>query len=80
MRLDELPLRETALITAIDWDSLSAEEAQRLRDSGIAKGEMIEATHYAPFARDPIACTIGGGTCAIRRAHAAAVEVERLAR
>ncbi|QLC22644.1 ferrous iron transport protein A [Parasphingopyxis sp. CP4] len=80
MRLDRLPLRESALITAVDWDSLSAEVVQRLRDSGIVEGETVEATHCAAFAGDPIACTIGGKTYAIRRDHAAAVEVEQLAR
>jgi ferrous iron transport protein A len=80
MRLDDLPLRAIALVTDIDWDSLSADDAQRLKDVGIEAGVMVEATHYAPFARDPIACTIGAETHAVRRAHAAAVTVERLTR
>ena len=80
MRLDALPLRETALVTAVDWDSLSADDAQRLKDAGIEAGAMVEVTHFAPFSRDPIACTIGAETHALRRAHAAVVEVERLTR
>ncbi len=75
MRLDELPLRAPARISAIDWAALAPREGQRLRELGFDEGVAVEALHRGPFGRDPIACRIGRMTVAIRRAHAAAISV-----
>ena len=76
MRLDELPLRALAQISAIDWAALRPREGQRLRELGFDEGVGIEALHRGPIGRDPIACRVGRMTVAIRRAHAAAITVE----
>ena len=78
MRLDELPLREPARISAIDWSALRPREGQRLRELGFDEGVAIEAIHRGPIGRDPIACRVGRMTVAIRRAHAAAITVEAM--
>ena len=76
MRLDELPLNQPATITAIGWSSLEHGAAQRLRTLGFDEGITIETLHRGVlFARDPIACRIGRMTVAIRRIHAALIDV-----
>lgn len=76
MRLDQLPLRQPAHISAIDWSSLGDAEARRLRELGFDEGVAIEALHRGGwFGRDPIACRVGRMTIAIRRAQAAAISV-----
>ena len=74
--LDELPLRQPALIEAINWSALSPADARRLRDLGFDEGVLVELLHRAPFSRDPIACKVGRMMIAVRRAHAAAIKVE----
>jgi ferrous iron transport protein A len=76
LRLDELPLRTPAQISAIDWSALAPREGQRLRELGFDDGVAIETIHRGPIGRDPIACRVGRMTVAIRRAHAAAISVE----
>ncbi|WCT75516.1 FeoA family protein [Sphingomonas naphthae] len=80
MSLDQLPLRQPAEITAIDWDALSAGEGRRLRELGFDEGVGVEALHHGPFGLDPIACRIGRMTIALRRATASAVAVDPIAR
>lgn len=76
MRLDQLPLNQPATITHIDWDSFEAGVAQRLRTLGFDEGITIEILHRGVLlARDPIACRIGRMTVAIRRIHAALIDV-----
>jgi ferrous iron transport protein A len=76
MRLDELPLRRTAQIAAIDWAALEPAEAKRLRELGFDEGVAVEALHSGSFfGRDPIALRVGRMTVAIRRAQARAVTV-----
>lgn len=76
MRLDELPFRSPALISAIDWSSLSDADAKRLRNLGFDEGVEIEALHGAPFGRDPLAVRVGRMMIAMRRAQARTVSVE----
>lgn len=76
MRLDQLPLRRAATISAIDWTALRPAEARRLRELGLDEGVRVEALHVGPFGRDPIACRVGRMTIALRRAHACAISVE----
>lgn len=76
MRLDQLPLRRAALISAIDWIALGPVEAKRLREFGFDEGVSVEALHSGSiFGRDPIACRVGRMTVAIRRAQASAIRV-----
>ena len=76
MRLDDLPLNHPATISRIDWESLGPATAGRLRALGFDEGLTIEALHYGGLvAHDPIACRIGRMTVAIRRNHAALIDV-----
>ena len=76
MRLDQLPLRRAAIVSAIDWEALRPSEARRLRELGLDEGVRVEALHLGPVGRDPIACRMGRMTIALRRAHASAISVE----
>lgn len=76
MRLTDLPLRQPAFVDTIDWDTLSAVEGQRLREFGLCEGASVEALHHGGLlGRGPLAVKIGRMTVAMRRTHAAAVEV-----
>ena len=74
-RLDELRLGTRAEIAAIDWASLDAAEACRLRQFGFDEGVAVEPLHLGPVGRDPMAVRVGRMTVAIRRNHARAVRV-----
>jgi ferrous iron transport protein A len=76
VRLDELPLRTPAQISAIDWSALRPRDGQRLRELGFDDGVAIETIHRGPIGRDPIACRVGRMTIALRRVQAAAISVE----
>ena len=77
MTLDQFPLGPAARIVAVDWDSLAAEEAQRLRALGVDAGATVSIAHRGVFGgSDPIALTIGRMTVALRRSHARAMQVE----
>ena len=76
MRLDELPLRQAAHISGIDWTALGEAEGKRLRELGFDEGVAVQALHSGSiFGRDPIACRVGRMTVAIRRAQARAISV-----
>lgn len=76
VRLDQLPLRQHAQITSIDWESLAPNEARRLQELGFGEGVEVEVRHHSGlFRTGPIACRIGRMTVAMRRAHAAAILV-----
>lgn len=77
MRLDQLPLRQAAHITGIDWDMLIPAEARRLQELGFQEGVAIEVHHRSGFFRTgPIACQVGRMIIALRRNHAAAIAVQ----
>lgn len=79
MTLDLLPPGTRALITAVDWSALVAEEAARLQALGLDVGARVAVAHRGVFGgRDPIALTVGRMTVALRRAHACAMHVEAL--
>ncbi|WP_189543238.1 FeoA family protein [Novosphingobium arvoryzae] len=79
MTLDLLPPGTRALITAVDWSALVAEEAARLQALGLDVGARVAVAHRGVFGgRDPIALTVGRMTVALRRAHARAMQVEAL--
>ncbi len=76
MTLDHLPRGSSATITTVRWDDLAPDEARRLRALGIDEGAVVQIAHRGVFAgRDPIAVTVGPMTVALRRAHAAAMDV-----
>ena len=77
LRLDQLPFRTPATVTAIDWSCLSEVDSRRLRNLGFDEGVGIESLHGAPFGRDPLAIRIGRMTVAMRRAQAQAITVEK---
>jgi ferrous iron transport protein A len=75
--LDLLPIGKNARITVIDWTRLVDEEAQRLRALGIDEGAQVAISNRGVFGgRDPLAIAIGRMTVAMRRVHAAAMQVE----
>ena len=77
MTLDLLPLGQSAEITAVDWSALVAEEATRLRALGLEEGARVAVSHRGVFGgKDPIAVIVGRMTIALRRVHAAAMEVK----
>lgn len=79
MTLDHLPRGVRATITSVDWLRLAPEEAQRLRALGVDESAEIAIAHRGVFGgNDPIAVTIGRMTVALRRAHAAAIEVRQV--
>lgn len=76
MTLDQLPRGASAIITAVRWDLLASEEGRRLRALGIDEGAAVSMAHCGVFGgHDPLAVTIGRMTVALRRAHAAAMEI-----
>lgn len=75
LSLDQLPFRTPATVTAIDWPSLSEDDAKRLRNLGFDEGVRIETLHGAPFGKDPLAIRVGRMMIAMRRAQAQAVSV-----
>ena len=77
--LDQIPLGTPARITAIDWDALVPEEAQRLRALGLDEGARVTLAYRGVFwTRDPLAVEIGRMTVALRRVHARAMSVSLL--
>ncbi len=79
MTLDQLPIGQDARIVAVDWGHVVLEEAKRLRALGLEEGAKVSVAHRGVFVfRDPIAITIGRMTVAVRRAHAAAMQVSAL--
>lgn len=79
MTLENLPRGARARIVAVGWDRLVAEDGARLRALGLDAGAQIGIAHRGVFGgRDPLAVTIGRMTVAVRRVHAAAMEVELL--
>jgi ferrous iron transport protein A len=74
--LDQLPLNQTATITSVDWSCLDEREARRLQELGFSEGAQVSASHKGVlFWRDPLAIKIGRMTVALRKAHAAAMQV-----
>ena len=77
MTLDQIPCGQSATITAVHWSELAPEEGLRLRALGIDEGVLVGVAHRGIFlGHDPIALTVGRMTVALRRTHAAAMEVQ----
>ena len=79
MTLDALRPDTPARIVSVDWDRLAEDEAKRLRALGLDEGAEIALLHRGVFGgRDPLAVRVGRMTVALRRAHAAAIEIEHV--
>ncbi|GGZ15589.1 ferrous iron transport protein A [Novosphingobium colocasiae] len=79
MTLDVLPVGQAARIIAVHWDSLVSEEARRLQALGLEEGASVKVSHRGVLGgADPIAITVGRMIVAVRRVHAAAMQVEAL--
>lgn len=79
MRLEAIQRGASARIVSVDWNRFAPEEGARLRALGIDAGACVGVAHRGVFGgRDPLAITIGRMTVALRRVHAAAMEVEPL--
>lgn len=77
MTLEALERGRAARIVAVDWGRLAPEDGARLRALGLDAGAEVAIAHRGVFGtRDPLAVTIGRMTVAVRRVHAAAMEVE----
>ncbi len=76
LRLDKLPMRTRATISAIDWTALGSADERRLRNLGFDDGVSVQPLHAAPVSQDPIALRVGRMVVAIRRAHASAMTVQ----
>jgi ferrous iron transport protein A len=74
--LDQLKVGIRARVTGIRWEALDDGTSQRLRHFGFDEGVGVEALHLGPIGRDPIAIRVGRMTVAIRRRHAAAIDVQ----
>ncbi len=79
MTLEFLERGKRARIVAVDWGRLPAEDAARLRALGLDVDARVAVAHRGVlWGRDPLAVMIGRMTVAVRRAHAAAMEIEPL--
>jgi ferrous iron transport protein A len=77
MTLDRMQPGDSGRITSIDWSPLDVREARRLRELGLEEGATVEMLHRGVlfFWKDPLAVRIGRMTIAIRKAHAAQMQV-----
>ncbi len=79
MTLEGLDRGHRARIVSVDWSQLAPEDGTRLRALGLDAGARVAIAHRGVFGgRDPIAVIIGRMTVAVRRVHAAAMEIEHL--
>lgn len=77
MTLEGLERGQRARIVAVDWDRLPAEDSSRLQALGLDAGARVAIAHRGVFGgRDPLAVIVGRMTVAVRRVHAAAMEIE----
>ena len=77
MTLDQLDHGQQATVVSGDWAILAPEDAKRLRAMGLDEGASVTLAQRGMFGGfDPLAVTVGRMTVALRRAHAAAMEVE----
>jgi len=79
MTLDQLVRGQRATVLAVDWALLAPEDAKRLRAMGLDEGAHVAVEHRGVFGGvDPLAVTVGRMTVAVRRVHAAAMQVEAI--
>lgn len=79
MTLDQLVRGQRATVLAVDWALLAPEDAKRLRAMGLDEGARVAVEHRGVFGGvDPLTVTVGRMTVAVRRVHAAAMQVEAI--
>ena len=79
MTLEGLERGHRARIVGEDWSRLAPEDGVRLRALGLDAGARVAIAHRGVFGgSDPVAVMIGRMTVAVRRVHAAAMEIEPL--
>ena len=77
MTLDQLHRGQRATILSVDWARLASEDVKRLQAMGLDEGARVAVAHRGVFGgADPLAVIVGRMTVAVRRIHAAAMEVE----
>jgi ferrous iron transport protein A len=62
-------------VSSIDWESLSASEARRLREFGLDEGVEVELVKPGGWFGGPAAVRIGRMTVALRRHVAEAIRI-----
>ncbi|WP_374408509.1 ferrous iron transport protein A [Pelagerythrobacter sp.] len=77
MTLDQLDRGQRATVLAVDWSAIAPDDAKRLQAMGIDAGARVAVAHRGVFGgADPIALIVGRMTVAVRRLHAAAMEID----
>ena len=77
--LDRIARGDRVEITAVDWDALAPDEGKRLRALGLDTGARVAIAHKGVFGTsDPLAIMVGRMTIAVRKVHAAAMQVEQI--
>lgn len=73
--IDQLDRNRPARVASVDWDTLSTQEARRLREFGLDDGIEVELLHHAGIGGGPVAVRLGRMTIALRRHIAHAIHV-----
>lgn len=77
MTLDQLDRGQRATVLSVDWANVAPEDAKRLQAMGLDEGARVAVAHRGVFGGvDPLAVMVGRMTVAVRRVHAAAMQVE----
>lgn len=75
-RLAQIPRQRAAIVTGVDWHTLSEPEARRLRELGLDEGVEVELLHRSGLlGGGPVACRIGRMRVALRSHVATAIHV-----
>ncbi|MCR6496585.1 FeoA domain-containing protein [Thermomonas sp. S9] len=75
MVLSELPLRQAAVVAAVDARTPNDPVARRLRELGFVAGEPVEVVAAGPLGREPLLVQVGFTRFALRRIEAARVRL-----
>jgi ferrous iron transport protein A len=80
MTLPDLPTDQPAHVRVVHAHPAQADWARQLADIGFVPGEPVCVLRRAALGGDPMVVRIGTSTFALRRAEAACIEVEPVAR
>ncbi|GLR26754.1 MULTISPECIES: FeoA family protein [Limnobacter] len=75
LSLDKLPLRQSAVVSAVAAPADSPEWAQWLTEIGFIPGEPVEVLAKGMPGSDPLVVRVGDSTFALRRAEAACIQL-----
>ena len=76
--LDQIALRKTGIVQAVNADSSGSDWAQRLAEIGFIKGESVCLMARGPSPATPLVVRIGDSTFALRPAEAACIMVQAI--